>query len=90
MGVDGRGTQDNDVDVGIRGRMGHLVYGVEAGLESILKMEGEISTSDPQPYRAEITNQITPEIPKVDGRGCYKWGEKADKKKGKDYIIKHR
>jgi len=52
--------------------MGHLVYGVEAGLESILKVEGEISTSGPQPYRAEITNQITPEIPKVDGRGCYK------------------
>lgn len=66
MGVDGRGTQNNDVDVGIRGRMGHLVYGVEAGLESILKVEGEISTSDPQPYRAEITNKITPEIPKVD------------------------
>lgn len=40
MGVDGRGTQNNDVDVGIRGRMGHLIYGVEAGLESILILEG--------------------------------------------------
>jgi hypothetical protein len=26
-------------------------------------VEGEISTSGTQPYRAEITNQITPEIP---------------------------
>ncbi len=26
-------------------------------------MEGENSTSGPQPYRAEIINQITPEIP---------------------------
>ncbi len=44
--------------------MGHLVYGVEAGLKSIQEeVEGENSTSGPQPYRAEITNQITPEIP---------------------------
>jgi len=28
-------------------------------------VEGENSTSGPQPYRAEITNQITPEIPTV-------------------------
>jgi len=26
-------------------------------------VEGENSPSGPQPYRAEVTNQITPEIP---------------------------
>jgi hypothetical protein len=42
--------------VEIRGH-GHLVYGV------VVCLEGENSTSGPQPYRAEITNQITPQIP---------------------------
>jgi len=42
---------------------GHIDILVVAELESIEEVEGENSTSGPYPYRAEITNQITPEIP---------------------------
>jgi len=43
----------------------HLVGGLKLNrsLSRRWKVKTLLSTSGPQPYRAEITNQITPEIP---------------------------